>query len=323
MHSKLTTLLVSILSQMLVAQTDTTRISRTESYFKINYDNDFFSATDRYYTQGTYYDLIVPFIKKIPLSKLLIPLKRSNLNYYGLRIRQDCFTPRSIRRDSIYKGERPYAGVIYLSNYLISLNTENKVRFTTLLDIGVMGPVAKAAETQKNIHRWLENIQPLGWEYQLGQDIVLNYTLGFEKGIWARKNVELNGMATTRAGTMYNDLSAGIHVRTGIMQSYFENLGLQNRTTETNKNRLQCFVFAKGEMKTVLYNATLQGGMFNKNSIYVLPSKDISRLVYTATTGIVIAYKRVSLEYTKVYISPEFKGGIAHGWGHCAITMCF
>jgi hypothetical protein len=24
-----------------------------------------------------------------------------------------------------------------------------------------------------------------------------------------------------------------------------------------------------------------------------------------------------------LYLSPEFKGGLSHGWGHCVITFCF
>lgn len=323
MRFKLILFCILLSQHISLAQTDTTQGLQEEKYFKINYDNDFFSATDRYYTQGTYYDLIVPFIKKIPLSKLLIPLKRSNLNYYGLRIRQDCFTPRSIRHDSIFVGERPYAGVIYLSDYLISVNTESRTRLTTILDIGVMGPVAKAAETQKNIHKWLKNIQPLGWEYQLEQDIVLNYYLGIEKGFFSKKHIEMLYMANARAGTMYDDVSAGIQVRTGIMPSYFAHLGLHYNSVIPKQNKFQCFVFGKGEVKTVVYNATLQGGMFNKNSVYTLSSPNISRVIYTATGGIVVAYKRLSLEYTKVYISPEFKGGLVHGWGHCSITMSF
>ena len=190
MYKQSAALLFLIFSQILLAQPDTTKLQGLENYFKINYDNDFFSATDRYYTQGTYLDLIVPFIKKLPTSRLFIPLTGPSRNYYGLRIRQDCFTPRSIRHDSIYFGERPYGGAICISSYLTSVSTEKQQRLTTGFDIGVIGPVAKAAETQKTIHRWLKNIQPLGWEYQLRQDFILNYNLYFEQGIFVRKKFD-------------------------------------------------------------------------------------------------------------------------------------
>ena len=311
-----------------LAQNDSMRATElpnpAKGYFRFNYDNDFFSATDRYYTQGTYLDFVLPFVKS-PLSKLIFSEDENRLNYYTFRLRQDCFTPRSIRHDSIYFGERPFTGMIYISNFLISVSPLKKQRFTTGIDIGVMGPEGKAAETQKSIHTWLENIQPLGWEYQLATDIVLNYNVCLEKGFITNKKFEFIGIGAARAGTIYDDIGAGVLLRAGWMPAYFESLGIgyNSNSPTAKKNRLKCYVFAKGEAKAVFYNATLQGGMFNKESIYVLPASSVSRVVCTATTGIVIAYKRFSVEYTKIYISPEFKGGLPHGWGHCAITAYF
>jgi lipid A 3-O-deacylase len=42
---------------------------KQDHYFRLNYDNDFFSATDRYYTQGILAELILPGIKKSPPFK--------------------------------------------------------------------------------------------------------------------------------------------------------------------------------------------------------------------------------------------------------------
>jgi lipid A 3-O-deacylase len=67
----------------------------------------------------------------------------------------------------------------------------------------------------------------------------------------------------------------------------------------------------------------MQGGTFNKNSIYVIRVGEVNRVVGTAYAGIVLAYKRLSIEYTKAYITPEFSGGLAHGWGHCNISFSF
>lgn len=318
-----------------VAQSDSTtseiKISKPESYFRVNYDNDFFSATDRYYTQGIYLEFIFPFIKKSPLSKLLIPLNKNSINYYGINLEQDGFTPRSIRHDSIYFGERPYASVFFVSHFLVSIAKGKKQRLTSRFDLGIIGPDAKGEEEQKAIHFALKNIQPLGWEYQIAGDYVINYNLKFEKGLYVKKKFEFIGFAASRIGTLYDDLSLGILLRAGRMQSYFDNLGLnaaskkksiQNVSPVINK-KFQFHAFSKGEIKTVAYNATMQGGFFNKNSIYTIPSNDIKRIVAIAYVGVVISYKAMSLEYTKAYISPEFKNGLHHGWGHCNITFCF
>ena len=313
------------LSTSLFSQTDTLnngkKTQKPESYFKFNYDNDFFSATDRYYTKGIYIELIMPFVKKSPVSKLLIPLNKNATNYYGINIEQDGFTPRSIRHSEIYRGERPYASVFFISHFLTSINTEKKQRLTTSLDLGIIGPDAMGEQEQKGIHHALNNIQPLGWEYQIAEDYVVNYNAQFEKGLFLKKHFEFVGSLKARAGTLYDDIGAGILLRAGWMESYFKNLGLSTSHDKTNK--FQCYFFSKGELKTVAYNATMQGGMINKNSIYTIPANDIERVVATAYVGVVLAYKRFSLEYTKAYLSPEFKGGLPHGWGHVSITTCF
>jgi lipid A 3-O-deacylase len=306
-----------------IAQTDTLKTPintiPAERYFKLNYDNDFFSATDRYYTQGIYMELIVPCIKKSPLSKLLISLDKKAINYYGLIAEQDVFTPRSIRHNEIYRTERPYSGVFMLSHTLVSIHTEKKQRLNTRIDIGIIGPEAMGKQEQKGIHHALKNIQPLGWEYQIARDYIINYDFKFEQGLITKHAFECIGYTAARVGTLYDDIGAGLLLRSGFMPSYFESLGLsKNKSTH-----FQAYLFSKGEVKAVGYNATLQGGMFNKNSVYTLASTDLNRVVATAYVGLVLAYKRVSLEYTKAYLSKEFKAGLPHGWGHITISLSF
>ncbi len=306
------------------AQTDSA-VSRKNNYpfdryFRFNYDNDFFSATDRYYTQGVYIDLVMPVIRHSPFSKVLIRLSKMADNYYGITLRQDGFTPRSIRYDSLVIGERPYASLFYLSHTLASVNKEKMLKLCTSLDLGIMGPDAKGEEEQKAIHLALDNIQPLGWENQIANDYVINYNARIEKGLMQKKYYDISLTGEGRLGTMYTDLAAGGLIRVGFLQPYYANLGL---TKQKDQRKFQCYVFAKGNVKAVGYNATLQGGVFRRNSFYTLPEKDITRAVATGYLGFVVAYKRLSLEYTKAYISPEFRKGLYHGWGHCAISVCF
>ena len=301
------------------SQTDS--VPKTESYFKFYYDNDFFCQTDRYYTQGTRPEMIMPVFKYSPVSKLLIRAKKTARNYYGIAMEQDGFTPVGIRHVGIFYGERPYASVCYLSNFLISIDKEKKLRINTSLDIGLIGPNGKGEEEQKAIHKSLVNIQPLGWEYQIANDYVINYDLLLEKGLLVKKHLEIMGLAGFRVGTLYTDISEGVLVRAGWMNSYFENLGMFKHSE--HKKAFRCTLYARGELKAVGYNATMQGGFFFRKSIYTIPDKDIERVVATGSAGIILSYKRFSVEYGKAYISPEFKNGLDHGWGHVVISTSF
>ncbi|MBA3971585.1 MAG: DUF2219 family protein, partial [Bacteroidetes bacterium] len=151
-------------------------------------------------------------------------------------------------------------------------------------------------------------------------DYVLNYDLSVEKGLLNKKHLEFIVSGDARIGTLYDDFGAGGMIRFGKMHSYFSDPGL---TRDKSADKFQCYVFAKGKVKAVAYNATMQGGMINRNSIYTIPSGDIARVVGTFYYGIVIAYKRFGIEYSKAEISSEFKDGLCHGWGRVGFNYCF
>ncbi len=315
----------SLVSFELVSQTDT--IKKTDRYYRHNYENDFFASTDRYYTQGVYLEFFLPVFKKTLLAKALIPLRpRCNrvgkpiLNYYGMSLERQGFTPKSIRHEGIYYGERPFAAVAYVTHQLISLDPERTLRLTTRITLGFMGPNLRGAQEQKGIHYALGNIQPLGWENQIENDYVLNYDLFLEKGLLNTKHFEITGFAEARAGTLYDDFALGSMMRLGWMQPYFNNLGT---TRQKDVRKFQCYIFARGKIKAVAYNATMQGGVINRNSVYIIPADDIARHVESAYFGLAIAYKRLGFEYSRAYISPEFKNGICHSWGRIGINVCF
>ena len=46
----------------------------SDSYFRFNYENDYFNATDRDYTQGYSFELVTPWLAKNPANHLLVHL---------------------------------------------------------------------------------------------------------------------------------------------------------------------------------------------------------------------------------------------------------
>ena len=295
---------------------------KQENYIRLQYDNDFFSATDRYYTQGIQLSVIHPIIKYSPLSYALIPLNKKAYNYYGLNVEQDCFTPKSIRYDTLNYLERPFAATFFVSHTLTSLKPEKKMALQTQLDIGAIGPCARCEDEQKAIHRSLLNIQPLGWENQIKTDYIINYRVKFEKGLFNKKHREIIGNVAVRAGTLYTDVSLGLTGRMGFFSAYFNNLGMDKYAVE-RKSNFQFYGILKGNVKAVAYNAALQGGMFNNQSVYTVSDSRVARVVVDGMAGFVLTYKRIGLEYSKFYLSPEFKEGLEHHWGKCVITYCF
>ena len=310
-----------VFSQPLTVADSTTQL---ENYIRFNYENDFFTATDRYYTQGIQLTVVHPFIKYSPLSKTLIRLKNATSNYYGATLEQNCFTPVSIRHEEIFYNERPFTGTFSLAHQLTSLNYNKQIALKTQLEIGGIGKCARCEDEQKAIHRALVNIQPQGWEYQLSNDIILNYKIGVEKGIINTNYFQTIAQTSVRLGSLYSDVSAGLNVRVGLFTNYFKNLGLQKNYINASKlSKYKIYVVVKSNAKAVAYNATLQGGAFNNNNVYTLNANQITRVVYDASAYIVLAYKHFSVEYGYAYTTKEFENGVDHGWGKCTFISNF
>ncbi len=307
------------LSLSLVSQTEILPIAPAqENYFKFNYENDFFSETDRYYTQGIQLSFIHPIVRYSPFTKALFKLNNA-INYSGIHAQQDCFTPKSIRIDTIMFGERPYTGTALISHSINSLKKEKKLLLQTQLDLGGIGKCARCEDEQKAIHKATNNNRPLGWQYQLANDFVINYRTKLEKGIVYKRNFELMLNGNLRAGTLYTDLGTGLNARIGFFDPYFNNLGLSN---DPASRKFKIYGVVKANAKLVGYNATLQGGMFSKD-LYVIDADNVERFVFTGTAEIVVAFKRFSITYTRTYITQEYHTGVDHGWGGIYFTAAF
>ncbi|MCX6278415.1 MAG: lipid A deacylase LpxR family protein [Bacteroidetes bacterium] len=295
-----------------------------EMFLQINFDNDILDYTDRFYTNGIKIDLIAPGLQMNPISRLMTPYWRSGINYYGLSLVQNMFTPSTTKTGGILFGDRPYSAYLFLGCFKITNDRLRKLRQTSELDLGIIGPGSYGEWVQRSFHNSVpSNNEPLGWEYQVKNDLVLNYSLGFEKGILSAKNYDMQLTAKGNLGTLYTNISGGFLFRTGWMNPYFSNLGISKKrqTVQSGLKKFQCYFFVKGSGQLVGYDATLQGGFFNKSSVYTIPSKDVSRFVFKGSAGITISNNGFGLDIEQFFLSPEYHQGLWHKWVHIALRF--
>jgi lipid A 3-O-deacylase len=280
---------------------------KTNHYFRFHYDNDFFGGTDYYYTQGYNFELVSPKLYKNPINILFIKLKNSK-EKYGLSFGQTGFTPTSIKSNEILYGDRPFASTVMLNAFLMSTDTLHKTKLSSTLTIGTIGKYALGKEIQTGIHEWIGATIPQGWQYQIKNDLILNYDISHEKELYRIKDFfALNSNAKLRLGTLNTNLCGGLTTTFGKLNSAF--------ISPKNKNDFKIYGYWQGLITAVGYDASLQGGLFNQKSPYVISNQNIERLTFQQNFGLVLHYKTMYLEYSRSHLSKEFETGRTHKWG--------
>lgn len=279
-----------------------------DTYVRLHYDNDFFAESDYYYTQGYSFEVVTPGLRKNPLNKIL--LNKGQSIHYGLAFEHYGFTPTSISSDAILYNDRPFAGCIMLKSFRVSTDTISKTRLVAIISMGMIGPAAFAGKMQAKIHEWTGDRDPKGWQYQIKNDVVINYAVQFQKELFNYKNlVALNTETQIQIGTLTNKAQAGLTMRLGKFNAPFSNL------SNGFGRHFQCYIYNQPLVGFNVYDATLQGGVFSRNSPYKLTSSQINRVTFQDNFGVIVQCWRLYLEYYQSFLTSEFRTGMDHRWG--------
>ncbi len=269
-------------------------------YIKINYDNDYFTATDYYYSQGITLNLVLPALRRNILNKLLYTTTPQHTQY-GLAASIYGHTPTSIASDSILYGDRPYGANAAIKSYAIVWDTARQRRIVTALTIGVMGPAAKGYEIQYGIHKWIGDELPKGWEYQLKNAPIITYQLNVEQRMLTKRYLQLNGAAELRVGTQQNKYSLGANALIG--------------QHKPQGKKAAIYLYLQARANGILYDAMLQGGVGTRNNAYTIAKHNVVPFTFGADAGIVLQFNGVQLTYSQSYLTKEFTTGLYHRWG--------
>ena len=286
-----------------------------DTYFRFNYDNDYFSSTDKNYTQGYNFELVSPFLEKNPVNNLFY-IPKNTENKFGLSIEHIGFTPNSYKSPEIQYGDRPFAAAIMLKSFVISTNTEKKYRGYSSFNLGILGPGAFGKEMQVAIHEATGNTIPQGWKNQIKNDIVLNYEVGLEKQLFRFKNLlSIQSDANLKVGTLFTNASFGLNATIGIINSPF--------TSNKDKKGFQLYFYTQPVVNVIGYDATLQGGLFNQKSPYTISNSSLERFTAQHNYGLVLKTRTLYFEYSRSAITREFDSGSSAKWGGIKIGFTF
>ncbi len=299
-----------------IDNSSTFRKINREKYFRFHYDNDYFTKSDEYYTQGVAFEYVHPRINKFfPARLLWKPYKADPQT--GIALNLFAFSPTSTRSNDILYGDRPFDANISLRVFSIQNDSAHQRQVSAAFTIGVMGPAALGNEIHTAIHRWLKNPLPYGWQHQVQNDVIINYQLNYEKNLFrAGSNFSLNTTGEARLGTLNTKVSGGFNVMAGRFNKRFSSVNHHPVKTEY-------YFYAQSRLNLIGYDATLQGGLFNQKSPYTIAAADVSRVTFQADAGVIVNFKSLFLSYTQSFLTKEFTTGNYHRWGGISAGFAF
>ncbi len=273
--------------------------------WRLAYDNDFFTATDRYFTQGIVLEVFDPRLSG--LSRVLLPAPRGGSLRTGIAYEDDGYTPSDLKAPGILRGDHPYVGTKQFRMLGIATDTLRHQRITSALTLGIIGQGAGGAEIQTFIHRRTGNTIPRGWVHQIRNGAIVNYDLGIERQVYrAGRRLLLTTSGMARLGTYNTGVTGGATVMLGRIGTPFAPLSDARRAF---------YLYAKPQLNVVGHDATLQGAVFGMASPYTIRAADVARLVYRQQVGIVYRSGSKFIEYYRTAATREFRGAIAHRSG--------
>lgn len=286
-----------------------------EAYFRFHYDNDFFAASDKNYTQGYSFELANSAFAKNPINYIFIPQKQQK-NIYGIAIEHIGYTPSNFVSTDIQLGDRPFAAAIYVKSFSIITDRIKKRRLAQSLSIGLIGPGAFGKEIQTKIHELTGNKIPGGWDNQIQNDVVLNYMISIEKQLYRYNSLfSLQSVATIQLGTLFTNASVGLNTSFGLIDFPFHN--------SNNISSFKIYMYAQPIVSIIGYDATLQGGILTNDNPYTTANGQLERITGQIDFGLILKYNRLYLEYSRSVITREFKTGTTAKWGGFKVGHSF
>jgi len=277
--------------------------------FGFKSDNDAYLATgqDKYYTNGLFISYRFannPKKENSALAKQITQVELGQKMYNA----QSGYIP-----DMVYV-DRPITAYLYAgASKHWFYRSENSLSLG--VQLGTIGPNSLGRQAQELIHKIGGFYPPKGWEYQLNNEIGLNFNMAYTHFLQRSPTKKLDLSINTGAnlGNTFSGLSAGFTLRTGRMNPL--NATAYNRSNLADaSSSSEFFFFAKPQLDWVAYDASISGGLFRKDKGPI--TFNSKPWVLSQEFGLVFAEKRWSAQLSYTFKTHEINSSAkAHQFG--------
>lgn len=266
-------------------------------------DNDLFVSykKDRYYTNGMFFTY--RNLSKTKNEKLEKKIHEWQLGHL-------MFTPHKPTILSVSEHDRPFASYLY-GSFGIKKVYKNQQILKGEIQLGVIGPPALGEQLQNFIHDIYGFDRPIGWKYQIRSAVGININAHYTKHITTDKDNrnDINFINSLRIGTVFTDISTGVHGRFGFLKlqpitnSVAFNTSLNNEQTSSVRG-IESMFYYKTTLTYALYDATIQGSFLNTSSpvTYIL-----NPFRFDFEMGLLFTANRVNFGYSYHFYTDKMK----------------
>ncbi len=256
---------------------------------QVENDNDAYTlnlSRDQYYSNGVairYRMLLDSTSRKSGIAKVI---RSYDINH---RI----YSPRHLFWENVEDMDRPYAGQITLSasnQYYYNNETFLKAK----IELGWMGPSLRTGDLQYHWHKTFGMQLPQGWDYEINDAPIINSYWTFAKSLANSDHLELSSESNLALGTTFTHLRQEFVIRFGTFKPIHEStmyngvLGIENKGPGNH----EFYFFLSPGVEYVAYNATIEGNLIGKASIY---TETREPWVFQMRGGIMLSWTKFDL----------------------------
>jgi hypothetical protein len=286
-------------------------------------DNDSYllQGSDRYYTDG-YFMYFRHALKIRDTAKI-------QNKVLGFEFGQKIFNPQTGSITDEYGVEhpeiidRPFAAYLYIGSTLNFLYA-NESNLKLGVQVGIIGPNAYGEQVQTYVHKLLGFYKPAGWEYQIDNNFVLNFSAAYNKLLVRSGSFDISLTSYGNLGTGFDGAGIGPLFRLGNFNQLFNSVSTQSTVSRgTGKPLLhkhELFFYYNPIINYVAYDATIQGGLFTSKSPTSMEiTADKEPFIFSNEIGVGFTSNRFVFNVAVVLHTIDDKEMVqSHQWG--AIT---
>ena len=288
-----------------------TRGTNRAVYYAARHDNDMWNVpigSDRYYSSGLFGSRTVVEQPTAHLFSDALLQRGRFREIRGWQVTQRIYTPAVLTEERLQPDDRPFAAFATLTRQRGIASPGGGFIVRSDWQFGILGKYAAGELVQNTWHRMIPFAEEvMGWQHQVKPDLVINYNPSLRLRILGGSKMRAYFGTAVRLGTLFTDIQPDVRVEV-------EPLG--------PTQQVALVVFGELRGRFTAYDATLRGGLLNRDARYR------NRFEPNAVRGLLdlgghLSWGRFFLEAGVRHATREAAGFGLHGYGYFALRWRF